>query len=256
MRCREIGAAMGKALGSPCTVNLWIPDGFKDAPVDRKGRRDLLRASLDRIFSKKFDRHDLLDALEPKLFGIGSESCVIGSHDFYFGYAIQKKIWMCLDTGHYHPTESMADKISGMMPYLEGLLLHVSRGVRWDSDHVVILTEELKELMAEIVRGDYLSKVRFGMDYFDASINRVAAWVIGARNVSKALLWALLEPAGTLRRDEKAGDYTARLAMQEEMKSMPFGAIWDEYCIRQNVPVGMDWMKQIDDYEGKVLSGR
>jgi L-rhamnose isomerase len=254
--CRKIGAAMGKKLGTPCVTNVWIPDGYKDIPVDRKGPRDRLKKSLDEIFAQKMNRKWLLDSVEGKLFGIGSESYVVGSHEFYLGYAVQNNILLCLDAGHFHPTEVISDKISSVLTYLDRILLHVSRGVRWDSDHVVILSDELRAIAEEIVRGDYLERVRIGLDFFDASINRVAAWVIGTRCMLKALLIALLEPTGKLRRAEAGGDYTTRLAMLEELKTMPFAAVWDYYCTRQDVPAGTDWLKEVRDYEKRVTSLR
>ena len=254
--CRKIGAAMGEKLGTPCVTNVWIPDGYKDIPVDRKGPRDRLKKSLDEIFAQKINRKWLLDSVEGKLFGIGSESYVVGSHEFYLGYAIQNNILLCLDAGHFHPTEVISDKISSVLTYLDRILLHVSRGVRWDSDHVVTLSDELRAIAEEIVRGDYLERVHIGLDFFDASINRVAAWVIGTRCMLKALLIALLEPTGKLRQMELSGDYTSRLAMLEELKTMPFGAVWDYYCTRQDVPAGTDWLKEVRDYEKRVTSLR
>jgi len=254
--CRTVGAAMGKALGTPCVTNLWIPDGSKDIPVDRKGPRERLRKSLDEIFAKKMDRSRLLDAVESKLFGIGSESYVVGSHEFYLGYAIRNKTLLCLDTGHFHPTEVVSDKISSVLTFLDEILLHVSRGVRWDSDHVVILSDELRAIAEEIVRGDYLRRVHIGLDFFDASINRVAAWVIGTRCMIKALLIALLEPTKTLRQMEQAGNYTSRLAMLEEIKTLPFGAVWDYYCARADVPAADAWLKEVEAYEARVTSLR
>jgi L-rhamnose isomerase len=254
--CRKIGAAMGKKLGTPCVTNLWIPDGYKDIPVDRKSPRERLKKSLDEIFAQKTNRKWLLDSVEGKLFGIGSESYVVGSHEFYLGYAIQNNILLCLDAGHFHPTEVISDKISSVLTYLDEILLHVSRGVRWDSDHVVILSDELRAIAEEIVRGDYLERVHIGLDFFDASINRVAAWVIGTRCMIKALLIALLEPTGKLRRAEAGGDYTTRLAMLEELKTMPFGAVWDYYCTRQDVPTGADWLKDVKNYEATVTGHR
>ena len=254
--CREIGAAMGKKLSTPCVTNVWIPDGYKDIPVDRKGPRDRLKKSLDEIFAQKINRKWLLDSVEGKLFGIGSESYVVGSHEFYLGYAIQNNILLCLDAGHFHPTEVISDKISSVLTYLDRILLHVSRSVRWDSDHVVILSDELRAIAEEIVRGDYLERVHIGLDFFDASVNRVAAWVIGTRCMLKALLIALLEPTGKLRQAEAGGDCTTRLAMLEELKTMPFGAVWDYYCTRQDVPAGTDWLKEVRDYEKRVTSLR
>ena len=254
--CREIGAHMGKELGTPCVTNVWIPDGYKDIPVDRKGPRRRLRKSLDEIFAEKMDRTWLLDSVESKLFGIGSESYVVGSHEFYLGYAIENKTLLCLDTGHFHPTEVVSDKISSVLTFLDEILLHVSRGVRWDSDHVVILSDELRSIAEEMVRGDYLERVHIGLDFFDASINRVAAWAIGTRCMIKALLIALLEPVDKLQQIEASGDYTSRLAMLEELKTLPFGAVWDYHCSKQDVPVGGDWLKEVRAYEKKVTSLR
>ncbi len=254
--CRKIGAAMGKELGTPCVTNLWIPDGYKDIPADRKAPRERLKKSLDEIFKEKIDHRRLLDAVESKLFGIGSESYVVGSHEFYLAYAIEKKTLLCLDTGHFHPTEVVSDKISSVLTFLDEILLHVSRGVRWDSDHVVILCDELCAIAQEIVRGDYLQRVHIGLDFFDASINRIAAWVIGTRCMIKALLIALLEPAEKIRRAELAGDFTRRLAMQEEIKTLPFGAVWDYYCLKSDVPVAEDWIDEVRTYEKSVLNKR
>jgi L-rhamnose isomerase len=254
--CRKIGEYMGKELGNTCVTNLWIPDGFKDTPVDRKKSRELLKDSLDKIFSVKFDKKFLLDSLEPKLFGIGVESCTVGSHDFYLGYAVKNNLLLCLDTGHYHPTESVADKISSVLLFLDRILLHLSRPVRWDSDHVVILSDELQELTKELVRGNFLGRVHIGLDFFDASINRIAAWVTGTRCVIKSLLIAMLEPTGMLRNFELNGDNTSRLVMLEELKTLPFGAVWDEYCMRNNVPIAEQWLKAVKDYESRVLNLR
>ncbi len=254
--CRLIGGAMGKALGTPCVTNVWVPDGFKDLPADRKGPRERLLSSLDEVFAAKLDPAHQVDSVESKLFGIGSEAFVAGSHEFYLGYAITRGKLLCLDTGHFHPTEVVSDKISAVLPYLPGLLLHVSRGLRWDSDHVVTLDDELRALALEVVRGDYLSRVRFALDYFDASINRIAAWVIGTRNLQKALLAALLTPHGQLRAFEAAGDFTARLALLEELKTLPLGAVWDEFCLRHGVPPGRAWLDRVRARERDVLSER
>jgi L-rhamnose isomerase len=254
--CRKIGAAMGAKLGSPSLVNLWIPDGYKDTPVDRRAPRDRLRNSLDAIYAPRFSPNQLLDAVESKLFGIGSESYVVGSHEFYLGYAIDRELILCLDCGHFHPTESVADKLSAVLVWLDAVLVHVSRGVRWDSDHVVTLTDELKAIGHEIVAGDYTERVHLALDYFDASINRVAAWVIGSRNTLKMMLGALLEPMDQLKRAEKEGDFTARLALQEEFKMLPVGAVWDYYCLKAGVPVGADWLNTVRKYEKTVLSKR
>jgi L-rhamnose isomerase len=254
--CRRIGAYMGKQLGTPCVTNTWIPDGHKDIPIDRKGPRERLRESLDEILAAKVSRNHLLDAVEGKLFGIGSESYVVGSHEFYLSYAVSNGILLCLDTGHFHPTEVVSDKISAVMPFVGEILLHVSRGVRWDSDHVVILSDELQALAHELVRGDYLDRTHIGLDFFDASINRVAAWVIGTRCMLKALLMAMLEPTARLRRFEAAGDFTSRLAVLEEMKTLPFGAVWDYYCTRLGVPQGDAWLDAVKTYEKDVLAKR
>jgi len=254
--CRKIGQAIGKKLGTPCVTNVWIPDGYKDIPVDRKGPRERLKKSLDEIFAEKLNRKYLLDSVESKLFGIGSESYVVGSHEFYLGYAVQNNILLCLDAGHFHPTEVISDKISSVLTFLDEILLHVSRGVRWDSDHVVILSDELRAIAEEIVRGNYLNRVHIGLDFFDASINRVAAWVIGTRSTIKALLIAMLEPIEKLRVMEANIDFTSRLAMLEELKTLPFGAVWDYYCQKSNVPAGDAWLKEVKDYEAKVTSKR
>jgi len=257
--CRRIGEHMGRQLGTACVTNLWIPDGFKDIPVDRKTAREILRKSLDEVFAERLDPRYHLDAVECKLFGIGSESCVIGSHEFYMGYAManrDRKMLLCLDAGHFHPTEVISDKISSVLLYLDEILLHVSRGVRWDSDHVVILTDELRAIGDELVRGDYLDRVHIGLDFFDASINRVAAWVIGARCMLKSLLIALLEPTERLRDLEAQGDYTSRLALLEELKTLPFGAVWDYYCLKQDVPVGPAWLDEVKAYEKAVFPKR
>lgn len=254
--CRRIGAYMGKQLGTPCVMNTWIPDGYKDTPIDRKGPRERLRESLDEILAAKMNRKHVLDAVEGKLFGLGSESYVVGSHEFYLSYAVAKGALLCLDTGHFHPTETVVDKVSAVMTFVDEILLHVSRGVRWDSDHVVILSDDLTALAQELVRGDYLDRVHIGLDFFDASINRVAAWVIGTRCMIKALLMALLEPTKTLKRIEAGGDYTSRLAMLEEMKTLPFGAVWDYYCAKSNVPAGDAWLREVKAYEEDVLANR
>ena len=254
--CRKIGAAIGRELGTPCVTNIWIPDGLKDTPVDRKTPRLLLKESLDKIFVEELDPQHNLDAVEAKLFGLGSESYVVGSHEFYLGYAVSSGKLLCLDSGHFHPTEVISDKLSSVMTFVDELLLHVSRGVRWDSDHVVTLTDELQAIAQELVRGDYLDRVHIGLDFFDASINRVAAWVIGTRNALRALLMALLEPVGTMRELDVRADYTQRLALLEELKGLPFGAVWDYHCLKQGVPVGISFMEDIRAYEAKVLPSR
>src|SRR5262245_37886352 len=254
--CRRIGEHFGRELGTPCVTNVWIPDGYKDLPADRKSPRERLCRSLDEIFAQPLDPRFHLDAVESKLFGIGSESYVVGSHEFYLGYAVQNQTLLCLDSGHFHPTEGIADQISSVLLWLAEILMHVSRGVRWDSDHVVIFSDELRAITEEIVRGDYLSRVHIGLDFFDASINRVAAWVIGTRALLKALLVALLEPTGLLRDRESAGDCTSRLALFEEIKSLPFGAVWDHYCLSEGVPIGPAWLDEVRAYEHGVLFQR
>jgi L-rhamnose isomerase len=254
--CREIGAAIGQALSKTCVTNVWVPDGYKDTPADRSAPRARLAESLDTIFKKSISPKLNLDSVEPKLFGIGSESYVVGSHEFYLGYATSRKKMLCLDAGHYHPTEGIADKISSALQYLPEILLHVSRGVRWDSDHVVILNDDLLAIAREIAANGYLDRVHIGLDYFDASINRVAAWVIGTRNMLRALLIALLEPTAKLRAAEAEGDYTTRLALQEEIKTLPAGAVWDFYCESSGVPVGETWLAEVKGYEKSVLSKR
>jgi len=254
--CRRIAAEMGRRLGKTCITNFWIPDGYKDLPVDRKGPRERLEHSLDEIFAEKIDPNFNRDAVESKLFGIGSEAYVVGSHEFYYGYAVKHDKILCLDAGHFHPTEQLADKISSTLQFVPEILLHVSRGVRWDSDHVVILDDPTQALMHELVRGEFLCRTHIGMDFFDASINRIACWVIGARTVLKALLIALLEPRKLLLQAEADGDYTTRLALLEESKMLPHGIVWDEYCQRHNVPVGREWLRSVKQYEAKVLALR
>src|SRR5262245_624590 len=254
--CRRIGAHFGKQLGTPCVTNVWIPDGFKDLPADRKSPRERLAKSLDELFAEPIDPRHNRDAVESKLFGIGSESYVVGSHEFYLGYAVTRKKLLCLDAGHFHPTEGVADKISSCLVYLDDLLLHVSRGVRWDSDHVVLLTDDLLLTAQEIVRGGFLDRVHVGLDFFDASINRIAAWVIGSRSMLKALLIALLEPTEKLCALDATGDFTGRLASLEELKTLPFGPVWDYHCATQGVPVGMTWVEAVRSYEREILQRR
>ena len=254
--CRRIGAAIGRQLGSACVTNVWIPDGYKDLPADRKSPRERLERALDAVFAEKLNPKHNLDAVESKLYGIGVESYTVGSHEFYLAYAVKHQILYCLDAGHYHPTESLADKISSVLQFVPEILLHVSRGVRWDSDHVVLFDDPTRAIMEEVVRGGFLGRTHIGLDYFDASINRIAAWTIGARNALKCLLAALLEPTQVLRDAEAAGDHTARLALMEEAKSLPAAAVWDEHCRRQNTPVGEAWLKEVRAYERRVLSKR
>ena len=253
---RKIGEYFGKELGTPCLTNIWIPDGFKDMPSDRMTPRKRLKESLDEIFAVDVDENCNIDSVESKLFGIGSESFVVGSHEFYLSYALNNNKLCLLDTGHFHPTEMVSNKISTMLLFSEKLALHVSRPVRWDSDHVVTFDDELKEIALEIVRNDAMDKVMIGLDFFDASINRIAAWTIGTRNMVKALLYAMLMPNDQLKELQDTGDYTKRLALLEEFKTYPFGAIWNYYCEQMNVPVKEHWLADIAEYEEKVLSHR
>lgn len=255
-RSRKIGEYFGKELGQKCVTNVWVPDGYKDIPVDRLSPRERMRKSLDEVFAEKLDPSAHLDALESKVFGIGSESYVVGSHEFCMGYSVSNHIAMTLDAGHFHPTEVISNKLSSALMFADELLLHVSRPVRWDSDHVVILDDELQEIAAELVRGNLLPRTHIGLDFFDASINRVAAWVIGMRNMQKALLKALLEPTDQMREFELSGDFTARLAFLEELKAMPWQAVWDDFCARNNVPVGLKWLDEVRRYETEVLLKR
>ena len=254
--CRRIGDYFGRELGTAAVTNIWIPDGFKDTPVDRLGPRRRLLESLDAVFVEEIDPSHNLDAVEPKLFGIGSESYVAGSMEFYSSYALTRNVLLTLDSGHFHPTESISDKFSSLLLFVKGLFLHVTRGIRWDSDHVVTYDDDLQAIMQELVRGEALERVRIGLDYFDASINRVAAWVIGSRSALRALLAALLEPLEMLRALEAEGDLTGRLALLEELKAMPSEAVWDYFCMKQCVPVGMEYMNRIRNYEKSVLSNR
>ena len=255
-RCREISSAIGRQLKNPVIHNLWIPDGSKDIPVDRIGHRTLLKDSLDSIYSTKFPKDTMRDALEGKLFGLGSESFVVGSHDFYLSYTIANDLMLTMDMGHYHPTESVADKISAILPFTNELLLHVSRGVRWDSDHVVLLSDELVQLAEELVRSKAMERVHLALDFFDASINRVGAGVIGARATLKSILYALLQPWEMLLEYEESGKNFQRLALLEELKSLPFGVIWDYYCSKMNVPEGTSWINKMEEYESSVLRKR
>lgn len=252
--CRVIANDMGAQLGGKTVTNIWVPDGYKDTPADRLAPRQRLMDSLDDILS--FATPHNLDAVESKLFGIGSEAYVTGSHEFYLGYATRKQILLCLDAGHFHPTEMISEKISSCLLFVPELLLHVSRGVRWDSDHVVTLSDELLAITREIVANRVEDRVHIGLDFFDASINRVAAWTIGVRNTLRGLLAGLLEPTDRLRQAELEGDYTTRLALMEEMKTFPIGAVWDEYCRRNNVPVGPAWLDVVRAYERQQLSAR
>lgn len=255
-RCRAISAEIGKQLGTPCVHNTWIPDGSKDTPVDRNGYRALLKKSLDEAMAVKYPKELMKDAVESKLFGIGAESMTVGSHDFYLGYAIKNNILICLDNGHFHPTEQVGDKISSCLQFLDGVLLHVTRPIRWDSDHVVTLNDEVQLIASEIVRNNFLSRVNIGLDFFDASINRIGAYVVGTRAAQKAFLIAMLEPTSTLIQYEEAGQNFERLALLEELKTKPFGAVWDYWCMTENVPVGETYIAEIQQYEKDVLAKR
>jgi L-rhamnose isomerase len=254
--CREISSYIGRDLGSPCIHNLWIPDGMKDIPVDRKTPRLLLKKSLDEIYAVEYPKSVIKDSLESKLFGIGSESYVVGSHEFYFGYAQSRDKMLCMDAGHFHPTESLADKISATLMFFDELLLHLSRGIRWDSDHAVIQSDDLQAVADEIVRSGDIDRVHIALDFFDASINRVGAWVISARATLKSLLSALLQPLEKLRAYENEGDFFTRLALMEESKTQPMGAVWDYYCLQKDVPHRDLWMQDITRYESEVLRKR
>ena len=254
--CREIAAYIGKELGSPSVTNFWFPDGMKDITVDKYGPRKRLMEGLDEIFSVKYPKEYTLDAVESKVFGIGAESYTVGSNEFYMGYAVSRGKLLCLDAGHFHPTELISDKISAVFCYLDELLLHVSRPVRWDSDHVVILDDELKNIAAELVRNNFVGRTHIGLDFFDASINRIAAWVIGMRNMQKALLLAMLEPTAQLASYERDFDFTSRLAILEELKTLPSGAVWDYFCESNDVPVGDAWLTEVRKYEQEVLFKR
>jgi len=252
-RSREIAAGIGKALGSASVNNIWVPDGSKDLPVDRMAARNRLEASLDAMMVETFDRSHLLDAVESKLFGIGVESMTVGSHEFYLGYAIRREIALCLDMGHFHPTENVADKLSAVSLSVPEMLLHVSRPVRWDSDHVILLDDSILQMAQELVFADLLKRTHIGLDFFDATISRTAAWVIGTRNMQKALLRALLLPRNRLQQAEADLDFTARLMLTEELKDLPFAAIWAEFCNRQDVPVGSKLIAELSAYQAGVV---
>lgn len=254
-RAREIAAYMGRELGTPAVHNIWIPDGGKEIPADRRAPRERLKNALDLVFADKYSKDELRDAVECKLFGIGSESYVVGSHEFYMGYAMQNNIMVCMDLGHFHPTESIADKISSILLFSDEVLLHVSRGVRWDSDHVVIANDDIMDVTREVVRNG-LDKVHIALDYFDGTLNRVGAWVIGSRATLKGILAGLLEPSAKLKEYETSGKFFERLALTEEAKAMPLGDIWNYYCLKSGVPAGADWISELQDYEASVTSKR
>ena len=251
-RTRDIAAKMGAELGSPAVNNIWVPDGYKDTPVDRMAARARLEASLNEMLSQTIDKAQMLDAVESKLFGIGVEACTVGSHEFYMGYAIRKGTLLCLDMGHFHPTENIADKLSAVALSLDEILLHVSRPMRWDSDHVILLNDDILSMAFELVSANLLDRTRIGLDFFDATISRTAAWVIGTRNMQKALLRAMLTPLDRLREAETKLDFTARLTMTEELKDLPFGSVWSEFCAHQNVPTGLSLIRELEVYQNKV----
>lgn len=251
-RSREIAAQMGAKLGSAVVNNIWVPDGYKDTPVDRMAARKRLQGALDALLAPDHAAKHLRDAVESKLFGIGVEACTVGSHEFYLGYAIRKEILLCLDMGHFHPTENIADKLSAVALSVPEILLHVSRPMRWDSDHVILQNDDLLQMAQELVFADLLGSTQIGLDFFDATISRTAAWVIGVRNMQKALLRALLLPQARLKAIEAAGDNSARLILTEELKDLPFGAVWAEVCARANLPVGAALLSELEGYQAKV----
>ncbi|SJZ44695.1 L-rhamnose isomerase [Pilibacter termitis] len=255
-RARKVAAYFGKELGQPAYNNFWVPDSSKDNPIDRLSPRKRLMESLDEIFEEEYDENLTVDTIESKVFGIGGEAYTVGSHEFYMGYGLTRKKTILMDAGHYHPTEVISNKISALSLFSDKLMLHVSRPVRWDSDHVVIMDDELQEIMREIVRGNLLERTAIGLDFFDGTINRVAAWVVGVHNTQKALLKALLEPTEDLKSVELSFDFTSRLVLTEEYKNLPFGAIWDYFCQINHVPVGLDWYEIVKKYEKEVQSTR
>ncbi len=251
-RCRDIGARFGRELGSPCVDNIWVPDGYKDTPVGRMAARERLEDSLDRMLTTRYDPAHLLDAVESKLFGIGVEACTVGSHEFYLGYAIRKGTLLCLDMGHFHPTENIADKLSAVSLSVGEILLHVSRPMRWDSDHVILLNDDIQAMANELVFGDLLGRTHIGLDFFDATISRTAAWVVGTRNMQKALLRALLQPIDMLRTAEDALNYSDRFVVTEELKDLPYGDVWEAFCDRQGVPTGKTLLSDLNTYQASV----
>ena len=254
--CREIAAYIGKELGTPCLNNIWIPDGYKEIPADRLGPRMRLKVALDEIFAVKYDPNYLIDCVESKVFGIGVEAYTVGSNEFYLSYAAKNGIYYLLDNGHFHPTEMVSDKIPALLSMFDKVPLHVTRPMRWDSDHVVLLQDEVREIAKEIVRNDAMDKVLIGLDYFDASINRVSAWVVGVRNMQKALLEALLLPNAQLKKLQDTAQFSEMMMLSEEMKLFPLGAVWQELCRRADVPAGMEWFDTVKQYAKDVLLRR
>ncbi|MBO0432274.1 L-rhamnose isomerase [Enterococcus sp. DIV0660C] len=255
-RCRKIAEYFGKETGQTCINNFWVPDGMKDLPIDRFTPRQRLMESLDEIFKEKLNEIDVQDAVESKLFGLGAEAYTVGSHEFYLGYGLTRDKLICLDAGHFHPTEVISNKLSALALFSKGLMLHVSRPVRWDSDHVVLMDDELQEIAKELVRGDLLEKTNIGLDFFDATINRVAAWVIGTRNTQKALMKAMLEPIQQLKKWENNFDFTTRMAYTEELKDFPYADVWNYFCYQNDVPIGLDWLEVVNNYQKEVLDLR
>lgn len=255
-RSRRVAEYFGKELGETCYTNFWVPDGFKDNPIDRLAPRKRLMESLDEIFSEEIDEKYNVDTVESKLFGLGAEAYTVGSHEFYMGYGLTRHKTILLDAGHFHPTEVISNKISSLALFSNRLMLHVSRPVRWDSDHVVIMDDELQEITKEIVRNDLLERTAIGLDFFDGTINRIAAWIVGTRNTQKALLKAMLEPTQNLKDLENHFDFTSRLVLTEELKDFPYSDVWNYFCLKNNVPVGLDWFEEVKEYEAKILAER
>lgn len=255
-RSRKISEYFGRELGQKSYNNFWVPDGMKDNPIDRLSPRKRLMESYDDIFSEEVDPELTEDTVESKLFGIGAEAYTVGSHEFYMGYGISRNKTVLMDAGHYHPTEVISNKISALALFSENLMLHVSRPVRWDSDHVIIMDDELQDIMREIVRNDLLERTAIGLDFFDATINRIAAWVVGVRNAQKALLKALLDPVSELKEAELNFDFTKRLVLTEELKDLPYADVWNYFCLKNNVPVGLAWYDEVKEYEKEVLANR
>ena len=253
---REIAFNMGKSLNDVCVNNIWFPDGLKDNPADRRYWRELLKDSLDKGLKKKYDKKHLIDTLEAKVFGIGTECFVAGSYDFYLPYCIKNGVGICLDTGHFHPTESVADKLSSLSLFFDDILLHVSRGVRWDSDHVTVCDDTTNAIMVEANRAGIMDKLHIALDYFDASINRIFAWTVGLRCAARSMLAALLEPVDMLKKAERADDFGLRLALTEEAKALPVNAVWDMACLQAGAGVGHDWIKDVQSYSEKVIARR
>lgn len=255
-RCREIGAKFSEMTKKRCVVDFWMPDGYKDIPIDTNSPRDLMEQSLDEIFQNPVVGGEIIDSVESKLFGVGVESYTVASHEFSYGYAISRKIAYCLDAGHFHPTETISDKFTAVLRYVPNILLHITRGVRWDSDHVVLLNDELQRIMNEILYNNLENRIHIGLDYFDASINRIACWVIGMRSTRKAILKAALDPIKEMQDVELQRNYSKRLAMIEDVKVMPFSCIWDYYCLSNDIPCDWEWYQQIEEYEKTVLYSR